>query len=253
MITITPHPEWVQELLEHIKPYQQQILSSKIFEAVGNDLLTKHLAQGAMTAFYPLIESFPQFLALNLAKVPAGNAKLNNDTRDWLITNISQERQHAKWWRTMAHRFGVSPQALGRTTYPPAQIDVINNYLWRICTHGSLPEAIAAANFAVEGATGEWTKMVSAAFKRFPRCEEIPLSGRDLEWISAHADYDDKHPIEALEVVKAYASNDRDRLAVKDSTTRALEYYALALEACYEIYAERYENHSTISASSFAA
>ena len=234
MIRLTPHPEWIHDLLDYIRPYQQKVLSSKIFQAVSTDTLTKEVAQRAMISFYPLIESFPQYLGLNLAKVPSGNGELNNSTRDWLITNISQERLHAKWWRKMARRFGVSPNALDSKNYPPAEVDAINNFLWRICTHGTLPEAIAAANFAVEGATGEWTKAVSLAFKRFPHCEEIQLTDNDLEWITAHANYDDKHPVEALEIVKAFANDETDRNAVKQSTKRALEYYALALEATYE-------------------
>ena len=235
MIKITPHPEWIADLLDCIKPYQQRIVDSRIFQSIRSDCLTKRMAQTAMTMFYPLIESFPQFLALNLAKVPAGNGFFNNNTRDWLINNISQERQHASWWRSMARSFGVSDEALNCNNYPPAKVDAINSYLWRICTHGSLAEAIAAANFAVEGATGEWTKIVNEGFRRFPHCEDIRLTTKDLEWISAHANYDDRHPIEALEIVKAYAFNERDRTAVQQATKRALEYYSLALDSCYEL------------------
>jgi len=188
-----------------------------------------------MVGFYPLIESFPTFLGLILAKVPAGNSDWNNNTRRWLIANISQESEHASWWRRLARKFGVSPVALDTTNYPPAQVDVINNYLWRICTDGSLPEAIAATNFAVEGATGEWTKRVGEGFKRFPHCEEIQLTQVDLEWINAHAHYDDKHPVEALEIVKAYANSDAEQKAASQATKRALEYYALALDACYQL------------------
>jgi pyrroloquinoline quinone (PQQ) biosynthesis protein C len=57
-----------------------------------------------------------------------------------------------------------------------------------------------------------------------------------LEWVSAHASYDDKHPDEALEIIKAFATTKEEQEKVKQATKRALEYYALALDACYEIF-----------------
>ena len=236
MIGITPHSEWINELLCSVKPYQERILSSRIFEAVTNDRLTKRLAQGAATDFYPMIESFPRYLRLNLAKVPAPKSEWNDKTRTWLKANIHQERLHAGWWRRMAGKFGVSSETLQRGIQPPPEIDAINTYLLKICTDGSLPEAVSAANFAVEGATGEWTKKVSAAFRRFPHLEDVELTEQDLEWITAHASYDDSHPREALEIIKAYATSDEDKRKVTVAAKRALEYYAQALEACYEAY-----------------
>lgn len=237
MISITPHSEWVEDLLDVLKPYQEKIKSSKIFESVSTNRLSKSVSQGASIDFYPLIESFPQYLGLNLAKVPPGNSEWNDKTRDWLISNIHQERRHAAWWRRMARRFGVPAEALNSKTLPPPEIDAINNYLWRICTYGSLAEAISAANFAVEGATGEWTKSVREGFKKYPRVENIDLNENDLEWITAHASYDDKHPGEALEIIKAYATTKEEQLKVRQAAKRALEYYALALDVCYELYA----------------
>jgi pyrroloquinoline quinone (PQQ) biosynthesis protein C len=235
MINITPHSKWVENFLDYLQPYQQRILSTGIFDAVSRKRVTKSLSKGATIDFYPLIESFPQYLALNLTKVPAGNSEWNNKTRDWLIINIHQERLHAKWWRKMALRFGVSADDLNAAS-PSAEVDAINNYLWRICTYGSLPEAISAANFAVEGATGEWTKRVSEGLRRHPHIEDIDLREQDLEWINAHATYDDKHPAEALEIIKAFATTEEDQEKVKQAAKRALEYYALALDACYELH-----------------
>lgn len=236
MITVTPHPKWVDDLLDSLKQYHEKIVANQIFVAVTRGCLTKPLSQGATVDFYPLIESFPQYLGLTLAKVPAGNGEWSTKTRDWLISNIHQEKLHARWWRRMAIKFGVSETELDSSRLPPAEIDSINNYLWRICTHGSLTEAVAAANLAVEGVTGEWTKRVREGFKRFPRVEDTPLDNHALEWITAHASYDDKHPAEALEIIKAYATTESQQEKVKDAAIRALEYYSIALEACYRIH-----------------
>src|ERR1700680_4034350 len=139
-IEITPHPHWVEDLLDHLKPYQYRLVTSDFFKAVADGRLTKKLSQGTTINFYPMVESFPQYLALNLAKVPAGNSEWNQKTRDWLITNISQERLHVTWWRNMARGFGVSAEVLDGQIQPPPEVDAINNYLWRVCTHGSLAE-----------------------------------------------------------------------------------------------------------------
>lgn len=235
MITITHHDEWVYELLEFLKPYQDRIIQSQIFVDVAHKRLSKDVSRAAAVYFYPLIESFPQYLALNLAKVPGGNSERNVNARDWFIANITQERLHGRWWKTMARRFGVPDDTFYHEIIPPPEIDAINNYLWRICTYGSLAESVSAANFAIEGVTGQWTKLVRDAFRKHPYIEEIPLDDQGLEWITVHASYDDKHPLEALEIIKAFALTGDDREKVQQAAKRALEYYALALEKCYEL------------------
>ncbi len=236
MIKITPHPEWVKEFLDFIKPYEDKIIESKFFKGICDGTLTINQFQGALINFYPLIESFPQYMGLNLAKVPAGNSKWNRNTRSWLITNINVERLHTVWWKHFAAGFQVPIEMLDNEIYPPPEMDAINNYLWRICTHGSLVEGISASNFAVEGPTGEWTRKVKGAFEKYSAVEGVKINEKTLEWVKAHASYDDKHPDEALEIIKAFAITKEDRTKVKHAAKRALEYYALALDSCYDIF-----------------
>jgi pyrroloquinoline quinone (PQQ) biosynthesis protein C len=234
MIKITPHPQWVLDFLDFLKPYKDKVTNHRLFVDVSYGRLTKKRAQGALINFYPLVESFPQYMALNLAKVPSGNFKWNEKTRHWLIANIHQERLHTGWWRQMARGFGVPGETLNSLIYPPPEMDAINNYLWRVSTHGSLAEGLSAVNFAVEGPTGEWTKRAKKGFKEYRHVEELKIEENNLEWIAAHATYDDKHPDEALEIIKAYASTNEEQEKVRQAAKRALEYYALALDACYE-------------------
>jgi pyrroloquinoline quinone (PQQ) biosynthesis protein C len=236
MIEITPHPDWVKAFLEFIAPYQERVVKHKVFDAICKRKLTEKQFHGALINFYPLIESFPQYMALSLTKVPAGNSIWSNKTRYWLITNINQERRHTGWWRHFAKGFGVSIKALDEKIYPPPEMDAINNYLWRVCTHGSLAEGISASNLAVEGATGEWTKSVKAGIEEYRNLEWTHINEKTLEWIVAHANYDDHHPVEALEIIKAYATTKQEQEKVKQAAKRSLEYYALALDACYEVF-----------------
>jgi pyrroloquinoline quinone (PQQ) biosynthesis protein C len=236
MIKISPHPDWLKELLDVIQPYQDRVAHHRFFEEFKNGRLTIKQCQGALINFYPLIESFPQYMALSLAKIPAGDSKVNRKARHWLISNINQERLHTRWWRQFAYGFSVDETVLDDEIYPPPEIDALNNYLWRICTHGSLVEGMSASNFAVEGATGEWTKNISHSFEKYCNADGIKINERTLEWVVAHATYDDRHPVEALEIINAYATTKEEQKRVRQAAKRALEYYDLALDACYEIY-----------------
>lgn len=236
MFRITPDPEWAVGLREYLKPYEKRVVGHQLFRDINSRKLSVKQFRGALVNFYPLIENFPKYMALNLAKVPAGGAVWSRRARYWLIKNINQERLHAGWWKEFARGFGVAPRQLEAEIFPPAEMDAINNYLWHVCTHGSLAEGISAANFAVEGPTGVWTKLVSKGIKGYEGLEGTRLTPKSLEWITAHADYDDRHPHEALEIVKAFAKTEAERERVKLAARRSLEYYALALDACYKLF-----------------
>jgi pyrroloquinoline quinone (PQQ) biosynthesis protein C len=236
MIKLSPHNDWVDEFLNIINPYKDKVVNSRIFEHINSRQLSENQFHGAIVNFYPLIESFPKYMALSLTKVPAGNSKWSRKTRYWLITNMNQERLHTEWWKQMARSFGVSSVTLQNEIYPPPEMDAINNYLWRICTYGSLAEGISAANFAIEGATGEWTKKTQSGFEKYRNMKGYEVDDKGLEWVNAHASYDDKHPLEALEIIKAYATTKEEQQKVIQAAKRSLEYYALALESCYQMF-----------------
>lgn len=236
MIRITSHPDWVGAFLRHLKPYKRKVVDNRLFKDISSGKLTVEQFRGALVNFYPLIENFPRYMALNLAKVPAGGSPWNKKTRFWLIRNINQERLHTGWWRDFAHGFGVSRSVLDEEIHPPAKMDAINNYLWRVSTHDSLAEGISAVNYAVEGPTGEWTKAVVDGIKKYRGVKGTHITEKTLEWVSAHAAYDDRHPDEALEIIKAFATTKESRDRVTYAASRSLEYYSLALDACYQMF-----------------
>lgn len=233
---ITPHPEWMVDLLKYLEPYQSKVVNHKVFRDINERKLTLKQFRGALINFYPLIEDFPKYMALTLAKVPAGNAAPHRRTRNWLMTNINQERLHAGWWREFAFGFGIPKDALETEVSPPPQMDAINNYLWRVCTYGSLAEGIAAANYAVEGPTGEWTKSIAAGIQQYGDLDGVNLNEKSLEWVTAHAKYDDHHPEEALELIKACVTTRKEQEKVTHAMKRSLEYYALALDCCHKLF-----------------
>ena len=234
-IEITTHPEWVEELLAFLEPYGRRITEHEFFEALARGALGLEQCRRALIYFYPLIETFPQYMALNLAKVPAGSSLLNTRARHWLIANIHQERVHTTWWKHLAKGFGVSPELLEDEIHPPAKMDAINSYLWRVCNNGTLAEAMSATNFAVEGPTGQWTKRVKDGLANYSAVAGLEVNSKTTTWIAAHADYDDMHPQEALEIIKGYATTADERGRVRNAAKRAMEYYAMALDSCLQL------------------
>jgi len=234
-IEITAHPAWVEELVAFLEPYGQRITQHEFFGAMADGSLGLERWQRALVHFYPLIETFPQYMALNLAKVPAGSSIWNNRARHWLILNIGQERVHANWWKQWAKGFGVPGDMLEQEVHPPASMDAINSYLWRVCSYGSLAEGMSATNFAVEGPTGQWTKRIKDALLSYRGMPGVDINEKTMAWVAAHADYDDLHPHEALEVIKAFAITPEEQMRVRQAAKRAMEYYAMALDCCMRV------------------
>ena len=127
-----------------------------------------------LIGFWPLIERFPQFLALNLLKCTYGEDTRLNKARGWLIKNLRVEQQHAEWYRDWAQCAGISPRNLYQG-HRPAAATAITDWCWHVCESGGLAEGMAATNFAIEGVTGDWCELVwkSANYRGlFPESEQ---------------------------------------------------------------------------------
>ena len=235
-IEMTQHPRWVAEFLRRIEPFEQKITCHPYFEQMAAGTLSIKRFRGGLLNFYPMIENFPKYMELIATKLEAEKNDSGEKTRDWLLDNISVERQHAEWWKNWAVAFGVPSSRLRGEVSPPAEMDAINIYLWRICTHGSFVEAIAAVNFAIEGPTGAWTRKVCRSLTKYENIPGVTINSKTTQWVREHAAYDDRHPGEALEIIKWFASTANDRQKATRSAIRSMEYYSLALDACYEIF-----------------
>jgi pyrroloquinoline quinone (PQQ) biosynthesis protein C len=80
------------------------------------------------------------------------------------------------------------------------ELHALSHWCWHTSSADSLIVAIAATNYAIEGATGEWSALVcsngvyAASFPEEDR-------KRAMKWLKMHAQYDDAHPWEALEII----------------------------------------------------
>lgn len=229
-LKITSHPDWAQEFWDHLIPYKNTVVNHIYFKQIQEGVLPIELCQKGLIDFYPLVENFPKYMALNLAKVKRGLPG-HFEAKKWLIHNISVEQNHADWWHFWAHGFRIEDAELINAE-PRPLMNAINDYLWNINTYGTLPEGIAATNLAVEWATGEWVKIVMDGAKYYVNRPEVNFGEKFLFWLKAHATYDDKHPYEAMEIIKKTAVDEVLRGKAFKAAKRAFELYALALDDC---------------------
>src|SRR5260370_10238355 len=102
MIEISSDPDWIKEMVDFLKPYGDKVVHSRIFEDIKRSSVSLEQMQIALTFFYPLVESFPSFMAVALSRVPLGDSRTNKTTREWLIANMTIERLHTRWWKDWA-------------------------------------------------------------------------------------------------------------------------------------------------------
>lgn len=190
--------------------------------------VTQPQLRKALLGFYPLIESFPRMMATVLSRIDPAVSPRAGEAREWYLGNIALEERHRAWWIDCGAPLGLSAADF-RSARPSVAMEAQQNFLFRIVHEGSVAEAAAALNYAVEGATGEWARALRAAVRA--RFEQLGLrfGKRALRWVDAHAAYDDKHPAEALEVIKIFASDEPAMTRATAAAIRSLEYYAMAL------------------------
>jgi pyrroloquinoline quinone (PQQ) biosynthesis protein C len=132
----------------------------------------------------------------------------------------------------MAEAFGLKRHDL-YTVKPLAEVDALTHWLWSINTQGTLPEAVAATNYAIEGITKDIAVTTVKGFPHYEGVDGIHLDRKAYAWMEAHARYDDLHPQQALEIIKRYATTMELQDRVTFVTQRSLEYMLLAFETCY--------------------
>ncbi len=233
----TPDPAWVIDMDQYLQPYRDDILKCQLIRQTSLGELSLRQVQGWNIQFYPFIESFPQFIALNLAKA------MDPMSRSFLIDNVKVEKKHADQWINMAKGFGIGIERIFNTPIIP-EVEALTHWLWSINYRGTLVEGIAATNYAIEGITQGIASTMVKGFHKYHGNNGIFLDKKAYWWMEAHSIYDDLHPLEALEIIKHHATSVELQLKTRHAAQRSLEYLLRALEACYSACAEN--NHVKI-------
>jgi pyrroloquinoline quinone (PQQ) biosynthesis protein C len=243
-LTCTPHSGWAQDFWDRLIPHKDAVAQHPLFLAMAEGRLHIDCFRHALLNFYPLVARFPSYMALNLAKAVHFDQAGVTDARHWLTQNIGIEQRHLNWYRDWAVGFGLTIEQLDRVTPPPA-MNAVNHYLWSINHRGGLAEGIAATNLAIEWATGDWTVQVFKGIKVYAARDDVNLGARTLAWLRAHAQYDDIHPHEAMQLLKGLCDHDPAVQArAFDAAVEGLAYYRLALDDCYRIHLDHQTPHA---------
>ncbi len=220
-------PPWVSTLRAYIQPYWDGLVWGGWATTAATGKLTLCEMRGWMLQMYPLIHTFPKFLAQNLTQVE------DDYSREFFINNIRVERGHANHWVEMATGFGVAKADLVSLTEGTRRVfrDVqsLTDWLWYINTQGSFPEAVAATSFAIEGAIGDMSRRVIHGFKFYEGQPGVRLDAKAYRWIKEHAHYDDQHAKIALDIVTRYATTDKMQTRVMFAVKRSLQLLEQAL------------------------
>jgi pyrroloquinoline quinone (PQQ) biosynthesis protein C len=223
----TPHPEWALAMIRSLRPTWTAVVEAPVIRATVGGPFPEDAWRRILLDFFCVVEAFPKYMGVYLAKTTFGEVAGDHLARDWLIGNIRTEARHVQWYADWAALHGIGRDELV-SHRPGPEVGALHEYLWSIAYRGSLAEAFGAVNYAIEGTTGEWTRLVLPAFRR--RYDDDPTG---LRWLVEHAEYDDAHPRQAFELIKLTVRDELDRKRVEAATRRSLELFRRGIDACY--------------------
>lgn len=196
---LSSYPQWTQDMVGECDLVKKTVVDHELWDLMGNCKLDQVSTANFMIGTWPVIERFPAYMALSLLKTRFGQSEGDNLARRWLVRNIRVEQNHAEYWLNWAEGAGVPREEVLHGS-APIGTQTLARWCEDICSRGSLAASLAATNYAVEGATGEWSQRV---YGNQTYAGSFPAESRksSLRWLQLHAAYDDTHPWEALEIV----------------------------------------------------
>ena len=236
LMDINSYPAWLRDIVHRCAAARHEVVNHALIRGMRDGTLPSAAMWRFLTGLWPVIEQFPQYMAMNLLKVRYHEGPGHTMARAYLIRNIRVEQNHVEYWLDWAHGHGVGREELFQATRSGA-MDALSHWCWRTCHVDPLPIAMAATNYAIEGATGEWAAMV---------CESTEYSHRfapdvrkhAMKWLRVHAQYDDTHPWEALEIIATLIGSNasaREIAALTSAILKSYEYMVMAFNDCLMI------------------
>ncbi len=227
------YPLWLQEIIAGCSDARHAVVGHDIFQQMHEGVLPAAAMRRFLASFWPVIEQFPQYMAMNLLKVQyelgAGHAM----ARKYLIRNIRVEQNHVEYWIDWSQGHGMKRDDL-LFGWRSSSADALSHWCWHTSERDPLAVAMAATNFAIEGVTGEWAAFVcsSLAYERgFPE----DVRKQSMKWLRVHAHYDDTHPWEALEIIATligHRAQRRDIANIESAISKSYEYMRAAFDDC---------------------
>lgn len=257
--SVASYPVWLQRVVRENAADKQRVVEHELFRLMRDAQLPLAAMQRFLVGVWPTIEQFPRFMAKNLEKAGYGDGAGEDMARRYLIHNIRVEQKHADHWVEWAKCADLTLHDLkaGRDI---EGLEALAHWCWYVSDRASLAVGVAATNYAVEGATGEWACFVCS---KTTYAESIPEARRvpAMRWLKVHAEYDDTHPWEALDIVATLLGHAPTRAQidqVRDATRSSYRYMEMALDhalaaALHGSFDESASNASTLTTLAAAA
>jgi len=196
---LASYPQWLQHVVRETNPDKERVVNHRLFTMMRDATLPLPQIQRFLSGIWLTVERFPQFMSMNLQKMHVGDSVGADMARRYLIQNIRVEQKHADYWLAWAHASGLTLADLQSASHCFEE-QALAHWCWYVSAQPSLVVGIAATNYAVEGATGEWSNLVCS---KDNYAMSLPDSSRNsaMRWLRVHAEYDDTHPWEALDII----------------------------------------------------
>ncbi|PWF47613.1 TenA family transcriptional regulator [Massilia glaciei] len=227
------YPVWAQEMMHSTVKAKHKVVDHELFAMMKEAALPEPETNKFLVGGWPVIEQFPQFMAVNLCKVQYGRSRGEDMARKYLMRNIRVEQHHADLWTQWAAACGVDKKDLLDSAVP-VETQALNHWCWHSCERSSLATSMAATNLAIEGATGEWSTLICSS-DTYENSFPPELRKQATRWLRLHAQYDDTHPWEALEIICSLIGNRAEPKYVAylaQCISNSYEYMALSLDRC---------------------
>lgn len=228
---LSSYPAWLQEVVRDTNREKARVVGHELFSLMREAKLPLAAMRRFLVGVWPTIEQFPRFMSMNLKKVSYGESAGEDMARRYLVHNIRVEQKHAEHWAEWAKSAGLSLADL-KEGKDIEGLSALAHWCWYVCDKASLAVAMAATNYAVEGATGEWSCVVCSKSTYAQSLDEA-VRGPAMRWLRVHAEYDDTHPWEALEIVATLLGNnpaDHEIEAVRSAIRSSFVYMEMALD-----------------------
>ena len=236
LMEASSYPAWAQQLIKDCSGAKARVVDHELYQRMRDGRLSQKVMRQYLIGGWPVVEQFAIYMANNLAKTRFARHPGEDMARRWLMRNIRVELNHADYWINWSAAHGVTLDDLKAQQVSP-ELHALSHWCWHTSSSDSLVVGMAATNYAIEGATGEWAAVVCSTDEY---AQGFPEEGRKraMKWLKMHAQYDDAHPWEALEIMCTLAGNDPSeqlQVELRQAICKSYDYMYLFLEHCMKL------------------
>ncbi|MEK7918242.1 TenA family transcriptional regulator [Burkholderia contaminans] len=235
LMDLASYPGWLCDVVGATDELKARILAHPVFAAMSAGTLRAAQLRAFFVTGWAVVSQFPEYMAMNLVKTAAHRSRGDEKARRYLIRNIRVEQNHVDHWANWAADSGVTIDMMLRGDAPLDGF-ALSHWCWKSASADALAPSIAATNYAIEGVTGEWSALLCAS--RYEERFDPAVRHRAMRWLKLHADYDDRHPWEALDIVATLLGRSpatRDVRDVETSIRKSLSYFMTSLDCCMHV------------------